>query len=77
MQRRSSSFINKVIGGCPIGKVPIYKKRVRHQNIINASSKLQTEDFHQDYEHYNSDHVSDIVSQFFFFFLLNKSIYFH
>ncbi|XP_012572079.1 protein neprosin [Cicer arietinum] len=60
VQRRSSSFINKVIGGCPIGKVPIYKKRVRHQNIINASSKLQTEDFHQDYEHYNSDHFATL-----------------
>ncbi|XP_039686461.1 uncharacterized protein [Medicago truncatula] len=42
---RSRPSYGKTAVDCPLGKVPIYNRRGRHQIIANSSSKLEIDDF--------------------------------
>ena len=63
MQSRSSyvekaSAFNNLNKGCPPGKVPIYRRQMRHEKGSNTSSEPQLQKFSQYSQRYPNHHVS-------------------
>jgi len=55
---RSRPSYGKTADDCPLGKVPIYNERGRHQIITNSSAKLQIDDFQRHSKSNPGYHVS-------------------
>jgi hypothetical protein len=55
---RNGPSNGKTMNECQEGKVPIYNKIRKHQNVTNSSSKLQIDDFQQYSQSAPGYHVS-------------------